>query len=818
MTTLSKLKPKDLRKLCDPEEFPFASTAELEPLEGIIGQERAVKSVEFGLDIKSEGYNIFLAGISGTGKVTLARNLVEKRAQQDPAPFDWCYVFNFRNPDRPRLLQLPAGKGRRLARDMDRLVNNLRKMISKAFESQHFEMHRNRILGSFLDSTNLMYQKLEKMAQAEGFTISRSQHGISTIPLRDGKPLDQEEFATLDDETKQELLERSKALQEKINEAMREYKELERTVREKMRVLEVETARSVMVPYFAALYETYRDYAKVIFYLEEVHQDVLENLELFAGQQEETQFPAALFRRIDKKAAFKRYKVNVLVDNEGRDYAPVVYETNPTYANLFGTIEYESEFGILSTDFTRVRAGAVHRANGGYLILHVTDLFKNFFVWDTLKRVLKNREITIESVLKTFSVTSSEVLEPEPMPVEVKVILIGEPLMYYLLYTYDEEFRQLFKIRADFEVEMPRTGEYVSKYAQFVSCVVRRHGLRHFTREAVARLVDYGTWLAEDQKKLTTLFDRINDIIFEADVWASREKCELVEKRHVQKAIDEKRSRSDLLEAKVLELIREGTIIIDVHGEAVGQINGLAVYSLGDYWFGKPCRITARTFMGEKGVINIEREVRMSGSIHTKGVLTLAGYLGAQYAQDKPLSLSASLTFEQTYEGIEGDSASAAELFAILSSLSGVPIRQGIAVTGSINQNGEIQPIGGVNQKIEGFFKVCKLKGLDGRQGVIIPKQNIANLMLPDEIVDAVRKGKFSIWAIGHVNEGIEILMGKPAGKREANGDFTKDSVHYQVDRQLAKWAERRTRGIGRQEQPDVLSRGRRIRPRREGK
>lgn len=818
MALLGKLRPNQLRKLCDVKQFKFATTADVAPLEGIIGQERAVKSVRFGLDVKNEGYNIFLAGISGTGKVTLAKNLVEKRAQQDPPPFDWCYVFNFRSPDRPRLLRLPAGRGRRFARDMERLIENLRKMIPKAFESQHFEVHKNRILGSFMESTNMMYQKLEKMAQSEGFTISRTQHGISTIPVRDGKPLDPEEFASLDEDTKQQLLQRSKALQEKISEAMREYKELERTVREKMRVLELETARTVMVPCFAALYESYRGYAKVVSYLEEVHNDVLENLELFTEQQEEMQLPAALFRRIDKRAAFKRYKVNVLVDNEGRDHAPVIYETNPTYANLFGTIEYESEFGILSTDFTRVRAGAVHRANGGYLILQVTDILKNFFVWDTLKRVLKNREITIESVLKTFSVTSSEVLEPEPMPVEVKVVLVGEPLMYYLLYTYDEEFRQLFKIRADFEVEMPRTKGHIAQYAQFVSCVVRKHGLRHFTREAVAALVDYGTWLAEDQEKLTTLFDRINDIIFEANVWASYEKCDLVERRHVQKAIEERRFRSDLLEAKILELIREGTIIIDVHGEAVGQINGLAVYSLGDYWFGKPCRITARTFMGEKGVINIEREVRMSGSIHAKGVLTLAGYLGAQYAQDKPLSLSCSLTFEQTYEGIEGDSASAAELFAILSSLSGVPIRQGIAVTGSINQNGEIQPIGGVNQKIEGFFKVCKMKGFDGRQGVIIPKQNVKNLMLPDEIVEAVRKGQFSIWAIGHVNEGIEILMGKPAGTKEANGEFTKDSVHYLVNRQLAEWAERRAREGGRGTGYESLPRATRTRSRRKAR
>lgn len=815
VTTLNKLKPEELRRVCNPNDFGFETTAELKPPEGIIGQERALKALSFGLDIKNEGYNIFLNGYNGTGKSTLAKELVEKRAQQDPPPPDWCYVFNFRQPDRPSILRLPAGKGKRLARDMERLVANLRKAIPKAFESQHFEMVKHRILTSFLESTNLMYQRLEKMAQAEGFTISRTQHGVTTVPLQDGKPLEQEEFINLDEKRRQELLDRSKDLQEKINAAMRDYKELERQVREKIRVLEQETARGVMAPYFRSLYEAYREHNKVVAYLEEVHQDMLENLELFGEQQEEGQLPVAIFRRIDRKAAFKRYKINVLVDNSALDHAPVIYETNPTYVNLFGTIEYEGEFGVLSTDFTRVRAGAIHRANGGFLILHLTDVLKNMFVWDTLKRVLKNREITIESILKNFSVSSSETLEPEPIPVDLKVILIGEPVLYYLLYRYDEEFQKLFKIRADFDIDMPRTDEHIYNYAQFVSSVCQEQGIRHFNREAVAALVDYGTWLAGDKKKLSTLFNRLSEIVHEANAWASYDQAEVVEGRHVHKAIAEKKYRSSMLEEKVLEYIQEDTLIIDVQGEKVGEINGLAVYSLGDYWFGKPCRITAKTFMGEKGLVNIEREIRMSGSIHSKGVLTLAGYLGAQYAQDKPLTLSASLTFEQTYEGIEGDSASAAELYAILSSLSGVPIRQGIAVTGSINQNGEIQPIGGVNQKIEGFYKVCELKGLTGEQGVVIPKQNVGNLMLPEEIIEAVRQGKFSIWAIGHVNEGIEILTGRPAGKREANGEFTRDSVHYLVDRQLARWADRRNPGLTRKVTAEAPSRRRISRPRR---
>jgi len=814
---LRRLKPEELRKVCNPADFDFETTATARPLEGVIGQERALRALQFGLDIKNQGYNIFLSGFFGTGKTTLAKQLVEKKASKEPPPFDWCYVFNFQDADCPKAMSLPAGKGRRLARDMDKLVARVRNGLAKAFESQHFEMLKNRILASFFESTNEMYQKLEEMAQAEGFTISRTQQGITTIPLKDGKPLEQEEFAALGESERQELLRRSKALQEKINLAMREYRELEKETKERIRSVEQETARGVMVPFFAELYEAYRDHDKVIEYLEAVHQDMLDNLELFVEQEEQT-FPLAFFRRMDKRAALKRYKVNVLVDNSELEHAPVIYETNPTYTNLFGTIEYEGEFGILATDFTRVRAGAIHRANGGYLILHVMDLFKNVFIWDTLKRVLKNQEITIESVLKNYSVSSLETLEPEPIPVKFKVILIGEPSIYYLLYTFDEDFKKLFKIRADFDVEMPRTNEHIYQYAEYIKSVCDQEGIRHFTREAVAEVVNYGTWLAGDQEKLTTLFNRLSEIIYEANVWASYDQTETVQPEHVRKAIAEKRFRSSMLEEKVLKLIEDGTLIIDVHGEEVGQINGLAVYSLGDYWFGKPCRITAKTFMGEKGLVNIEREIRMSGSIHSKGVLTLAGYLGAKYAQDKPLSLSASLTFEQTYEGIEGDSASSAELYAILSSLSGVPIYQGIAVTGSVNQNGEIQPIGGVNQKIEGFFKVCQQKGLTGRQGVIIPKQNVANLMLPDEIVEAVRKGKFSIWAIGHVDEGIEILTGRPAGKRESNGEFTKDSIHYLVNQQLTAWAERQTRGGGRKHVSEVPFRRRTPGARRSGR
>ncbi|NMA63979.1 MAG: AAA family ATPase [Syntrophomonadaceae bacterium] len=812
-STLSKLRPEELKKTCDPAQFDFATTAEVQPLKAVIGQERARRAVSFGLDVKDQGYNIFLSGFFGTGRATLAWQLVEDKVQQEPVPGDWCYVFNFRDNNCPRAIKLPAGKGKRLVRDMDRLVDQLRKAIPRAYETQTFELQKNHILSSFYEDASEMYERLSKMAREQGFAISRTQEGISTIPLQDGEPMSQEEFAALDEDERQETVKKSKALQEKLNVILRVYRERERDIKAQVLALEQETARSTIVPYFNALYKAYRDQAEVVTYLEQVHQDILENLDLFGEQEETAQLPLAFFRRMDRRAAFKRYQVNLLADNSILEHAPVIYETNPTYTNLFGAIEYEGEFGVLSTDFTKVRAGAVHRANGGYLILNLLDLFKNPFTWDALKQVLKNQEVRIESVWKNYSTYSLETLEPEPIPVQIKVILIGEPHHYYLLHEWDEDFRKLFKLRADFDVEMARDQEHIEEYARFIKAVCEENGLRHFSREAAARVVDYGTRLSGHQDKLTTLFNRLSEIIHEADVWAAYDGAGVVEASHVLRAIEEKQYRAGMMEEKILALIEDGTLIIDVHGEKVGQINGLAVYVLGEQWFGKPCRITARTFMGEKGLVNIEREIHMSGNIHSKGVLTLTGYLGATYAQDKPLSLSASLTFEQNYQGIEGDSASSAELYAILSSLSGVPIRQGIAVTGSINQNGDIQPIGGVNQKIEGFFKVCRKKGLSGEQGVIIPRQNVVNLMLSHEVIEAVEKGEFHIWAIDHVDQGIEILTGKPAGKKGPNGEFTRNSIHYLVDQQLARWAEQQRNGNRRRYSMEPHLRGRRIRP-----
>ncbi len=789
-----RLKPRDLARTCQPSTFRFTSTADIDPLQGIIGQERAVRSLGFAMDIKNEGYNVYLAGYFGTGKTTLAREMLNKKASAEPVPNDWCYVNNFKEHECPIALSLPAGWGQRFRQDVATAMDDFAKNIGKAFENETFELQKAALVNKFVEEGNLLYVRLEAEARVFGFTIQRTQSGVNSIPLKeDGTHMNQDEFLALPDDERAELMKKSAAVQDRINDSFRQYRDLDKELKEKLRELELDTARQVASPGFAATEQKYAQLPEVMQYLADVQADILDNLELFKSSDDDS--PMNLLRRMDKRALLRRYQVNLIVDNAALQNAPVIYETNPSYTSLFGQIEFESEFGVLTTDFSRIRAGSIHKANGGYLVMNVYDIIKNFYVWDKLKRVLKNNEIVVESLSKTFGLGNAETLEPEAIPIDLKVILIGDPQYYYLLYQYDEEFQKLFKIKADFDIDMDRTPANTRDYARFISSVCTNKKLRHFRPGAVAQVVDYGSRMADDQDKLSTLFNKLVEIIYEANCWAGYDREEMVDRRHVRRAIAEKRDRSAMIEERLQEYIEQGTIMIDVYGAKVGQLNGLAVYQVGDHQFGKPVRITAKTFMGEKGLVNIEREIHLSGSIHSKGVLTLNGYLGAQYAQDKPLSLSASLTIEQSYAGIEGDSASSAELYALLSSLADVPLSQSIAVTGSVNQNGEIQPVGGVNYKIEGFFRVCQKRGLDGQQGVIIPWQNVRNLMLDEDVIAAVRARKFNIWAVRHVNEGLEILTGIAAGERKENGEFPADSLHYRVNRQLNEWG---TRGASR--------------------
>lgn len=808
-----RVKAKDLRRNCNPEIFKFASTAEVKPLRGIIGQDRAVRSLDFGLNIDNPGYNIYLAGVFGTGKTTLAREMLLKKAAQEPVPPDWCYVHNFKKPDSPKALQLPAGKGKEFKKDVEVQVEKAISHITQAFEGEDFEFKKNQILTGFVEETNRMYVRLDEEARKHGFTISRTQNGINSIPLRDGEALNQDEYMAMNEEERSQLMKRSAIVQEKLNEAFRQYRDLERDIKGRIKQLEQDTARSVISPHFGKLLKKYRGFEKIVDYLGDMQEDLMDNLDIFTKQDEGSGYN--LFRQVSLRSTERRYQVNLVVDNSSIKHAPLIFETSPSFSNLFGKIEYEGEFGILTTDFTKIKAGAVHRANGGYLVLHVYDIIRNFYVWDSLKRVLKNQEITIESMSRLMGISNTETLEPESIPASIKVVLIGEPIYYYLLYAQDEEFQKLFKIRADFDVEMERSRKHVSEYARLISSVCESEKLMHFTPKAVARVVDYGSRMADDRNKLTTLFNRLVEIIYEANSWANRERADLVDDKHVIRAIEEKKYRSSMLEERSMELMRRHMLLINVDGWKVGEINGLAVYEVGDHIFGRPVRITAKTYMGEKGLVNIEREIFMSGRIHSKGVLTLNGYMGAQYAQDKPLSLSASLTFEQSYQGIEGDSASSAELYSLLSSLAEVPIYQGIAVTGSVNQNGEIQPVGGVNHKIEGFFKICQARGLNGEQGVIIPRQNVEQLMLEPEVVEAVKRKLFNVWAVEHIDEGLEILTGKLAGKRGDGKNFTADSVHYLVNQKLVEWSFRRNSKV----RPGIhVERERRMVKRRRGK
>lgn len=785
-----RLKPKQLRKTCNPSTFKFHSTADIKPLKGIIGQDRAVRSLAFGLTIDNQGYNIYLSGAFGTGKTTLARDMLEERARKEPVPSDWCYIYNFKNPDCPQALELPPGSGQQLKQDVERQVEKVIAQVGKALEGEDFDFKRSQIMAHFVEQTNTLYLHAEAEAQRLGFGITRSEQGISSFPLRNGEAMSQEDYATLTEEERTDLMQKSAQVQEKLGESFRQYKDLEKTIKERVKNLEKETARGVAAPLFAELIDRYRNHQNIITYLEQLQPDLLDHMDSFVKQEEN--HPLSFLRLGDRRSLLRRYQVNVLVDNSQLTHAPVVMENNPTFSNLFGQIEYESEFGVLATDFSKIKAGTIHRANGGYLILHMYDLVKNFYVWDTLKRVLKNQEIRVESVSRMIGISNSETLRPDPIPASLKVVLIGEPLYYYLLYSQDEEFQKIFKIKADFDTEMQRSRQHMNEYARLIASVCETQKLRHFDPQAVAEVVDYGSRMVEHQDKLTTLFNKLVEIIYEANSWAELDHVPLVTGDHVNRAILEKRYRSSLVEDHIHDHINHETIMIDVHGQRVGQINGLAVYEMGDHLFGRPVRITAKTFMGESGLVNIEREIRMSGSIHSKGVLTLNGYMGSQYAQDKPLSLTASLTFEQSYQGIEGDSASSAELYALLSSLSGIPISQGIAVTGSVNQNGEIQPVGGVNQKIEGFFRVCKNSGLNGQQGVIIPAQNVRNLMLDKEIVEAVRLKRFNIWAVEHIDQGLEILTGIPAGAPDEQGRFQEHSVHGRVNIKLSEWNDRR--------------------------
>ncbi len=788
-----ELAPEQLRRQLDPERLPFRTTAEVEPLEGTIGQPRALSALEFGLEIPTDGYNLYVAGRPGSGRESTVRRYLERYARQRPTPSDWVYVHNFKDPEQPVAIALPAGQGAQLARDMDEFVRAAQQAIPRAFESEEYDRRRREILEMLERQREELWSAVQEFAQQRGFALQATPAGVISVPLVQGRPIAPEAFELLPEPVREDLERKSQEIQERIGDTLREVRRLEKQTAERLRQLDREVALFAVGSLFDDLRERYANLPGVLAYLEEVREDLPDHLhDFFPPQVVNVPAPIAQLQVLQQQEHLARYRVNVLVDNSKREGAPVIFERNPTYYNLLGRIDYRAAFGAMVTDFSQIRPGALHRANGGFLVLNLSDVLRNPFSWDGLKRVLLTREIVIDNLgAQLLSPVPTAALRPQPITLDVKVVLIGTPLLYYLISALDEDFKELFRVRADFSPDMDWDEQHALDYAAFISRCVRDSGLRHFDRGAVARVIEYGARIVEHQRKLSLQLLEIGNLVAEASYWAGKANRDVVIAEDVEHAIEQKEYRSNLVEERIRELIAEGTLQIQTEGKRVGQINGLSYIQLGDYAFGRPTRVTARASLGRGALISIEREIALSGPIHSKGFLILSNYLAGAYAQDFPLSVSASITFEQAYEEVEGDSASSTELYALLSALSGLELKQGIAVTGSVNQHGEIQAVGGVNEKIEGFYAVCKVKGLTGEQGVIIPAANVQHLMLKDEVVEAVRQGRFHIWAVHTVDEGIEILTGVPAGQRGPDGQYPEGTVHRLVSDRLRAYAER---------------------------
>lgn len=792
--TPRKLTADQLRRICGTAEMSFQSTADLEELTDIIGQERATRAIEFGLDIPYYGYNIYALGPAGAGKTTTIIRYLQRTAATRPLPTDWGYVNNFTQPDEPRALRLPPGGGIAVRDDVDKLLKALEELFPRAFESEQYAAHRKELVQELEQRRQALFKHMEAFAHVRGYTILQTPMGLLFAPMVDGKPVSGEQYQQLPAELREQLEAQQPVLQEEMEKTLRQVKELGEEAENRLRNLDREIAAVTIGPGFDELQARYREWKEIVDYLQQVREHIVQHVDRYKstppeeeGEQEVPTPTTLLFAR--KESPFDRYRINVIVSHHGETGAPVVLEINPTYYNLIGRIEHRAEFGTLVTDYSQIKGGALLRANGGYLVVDARALLRQPLAYDALKRALRHKEVRIEELGQQYSLIATSGLSPQPIPLEVKVVLIGDPFTYYLLYAYDDEFQKLFKVRADFASQMDWNEHNIMDVARFIRTRCGEENLPAFDVSAVARVIEHSGRLVEDQRKLTTRFAHVADIVYEAAYWAQHAGHALVTADDVQKAIDERRYRSSLVEERVREAIVTDVVMLDVTGEKVGQVNGLAVVVLGDYAFGRPSRITAKTFLGQAGVINIEREAKLSGRIHDKGMLILGGYLGGKYAQDKPLSLSATITFEQNYDGVEGDSASSTELYALLSALSGLPIKQGIAVTGSVNQHGEIQAIGGATAKIEGFFDICKEKGLVGDQGVIVPEANVPNLMLRDDVVQAVANGQFHIYPVRTVDEGIAILTGRPAGERGPDGQFPPGTVNRLVDDALTDLA-----------------------------
>ena len=784
---IAPLRAEELKWCCCEQQFEFDSTEQLEELSGPIGQERAMTAIELSLGMPNGGFNLFITGRSGTGRTSAIRQLLEERARDEPVPADWCYIHDLDQGATPLAFSVPPGMGKRIQDDMSELIRRLSEQLPKLFKGKEYEQYKGKITEEFQLKSKKLLDGLEQKAAEQGFEIQRSVSGLVLVPSKDGETLTQAEYDALDETDRDEIDKKGAKLQSILNAVLAQTREIEAEVQQAVAEMEEQIVDMTTSHLFADLMTRYEGQPSVTEHLDRCRQDIIANIEEFRPRKERQLIFAA--GEDSSELFWGRFEVNLFVDNRELKGAPVVFEMNPTYFNLFGRIEHVIRMGNATTDFTKIKAGSLHRANGGYLVLNCRDLLMNYFSYEALKRCLRRKEVVIEDIAEQVRLISMASLKPGPIPFSCKVVLIGDAYLYNLLHHYDRDFGKYFKIRADFNSSIDNTWSNATRYAQFIASQCRENDLPHFDPGAVSRVVEHAVRLTEDRDKMSSRFLELADLVKESGFYARQQNVQKVSAEHVMLALEAHRYRNSQIEEELRRLIVEGTIMVDFEGAMVGQINGLSVYMQGAYQFGLPTRITATASLGRRGVVAIEREVKQSGAVHDKGVMILTGFFSQRFGQKTPLTFSASLCFEQTYGGVDGDSASSTELYALISALAEIPLRQDVAVTGSVNQRGQVQAIGGVNEKIEGFFALCSMVGLTGKQGVVIPQANVKNLMLSDDVIDACRQGKFHVWAVSTIDEGLELLTNLPAGEQE-EGVWPPHSVNGRVQRRLVEMAE----------------------------
>ncbi len=783
MTDVTELTPDRLRWCCDPNSLDFETTEDLEDLQQILGQQRALDAVQFGISIRSDGYNMFVLGPPGLGKRTTIKHFLTAKAGTEATPSDWVYVNNFERPHCPLAIEFPAGRGATFRQDVVDLLEDMRTEIPSALQIEEHQNRIHEIEQESRDRHEQAFKQLAEQAEARGIQLVRTPSGYAMAPVKDGEVVGPEDFDKLSAEERKKVEAGVQQLQEELKKLVEKIPQWRKESRDKIKQLNQETAKLAIDHLLGRLRTDYAEFPRVLEYLEAVEQDAVEHTDDFLPSEEPA--PAMLGMPSSPQQSFDRYEVNLLVDNKQTQGAPVVFENHPSYQNLLGRVEHESQMGTLVTRFALIKPGALHRANGGYLVLDAHRLLQQPYAWDGMKRALAAKQLKVESLGESLSLISTVSLEPEPIPLNVKVILIGDRMLYYMLCQYDPDFGDMFKVAADFDEQIPRSEDNCQSYARFIATLARQEKYLPFDKTAVAGMIEHGARVAGDSEKLSASTQAIADLVREANYWAAQLNAEVVTARHVQQAIDKRIYRLDRVRQLVHEQIQRGTVMIDTDGECVGQVNGLSVLSIGNFMFGQPSRITAKVRIGKGEFIDIEREVELGGAIHSKGVLILSSFLAARFANSRPLSLAASLVFEQSYGKVDGDSASVAEVCALMSALSDLPIRQSLAVTGSVNQHGQVQPIGGVNEKIEGFFDICSARGLTGRHGVLIPHTNVKDLMLRADVVKAAAEGRFHVWPVAHVDQAVTLLTGIPAGAADARGQYPEGTVNFRVAEKL---------------------------------